>query len=107
MFSVQSTDSEEHSVHVTECPYCFSTIGRLLSSRCGARTSHDRMLLVDDDCVLQPPSAMHREPVGRARGKRDGGRVQDDGLAGLAVGRAGHVEAGSVSNIYQIFRSCR
>ena len=39
---------------------------------------------------------MHREPVGRARGKRDGGRVQDDGLAwplaGLATWRPGTVE---------------
>ena len=31
--------------------------------------------------AFEPPSAMHREPVGRACGKGDGRRVQDDGLA--------------------------
>ena len=42
------------------------------------------MLLVDDlltTTAFEPPAAMHCEPVGRARGKRDGRRVQDDGLA--------------------------
>ena len=31
--------------------------------------------------AFEPPAAMHREPVGRACGKGDGRRVQDDGLA--------------------------
>ena len=31
---------------------------------------------------------MHREPVGRARGKRDGERVQDNGLAWMLAGLA-------------------